>query len=195
MRVRVRNTNATAGLGPTQALCTWPIWSYSSRSASWARASPTRALCTCAASAFKTPAQHDNHQMGHHLDFAGSCSVHRACWGPTGAWVRRSKQTRLDCHPPKYFDGTQHTGLRRLVTLNLARASITDAGLAELASPRGPSKLRALDLGNCAAITDAGAVYAPRAVQSHPDGGQSDFVWPPAREPHVGPRYVWCQTA
>ena len=35
--------------------------------------------------------------------------------------------------------------------------------------------------------------YAARAVQFHPHGGQSDFVWLPARtmHPHVGPQYVW----
>ena len=33
--------------------------------------------------------------------------------------------------------------------------------------------------------------YASRAVQCHPHGGQSDFVWLPARTPHVGPQYVW----
>ena len=30
-------------------------------------------------------------------------------------------------------------------------------------------------------------------VQSHPDGGQFDFVWHPActMHPHAGPQYVW----
>ena len=39
--------------------------------------------------------------------------------------------------------------------------------------------------------------YASRAVQCRPHGGQSDFVWLPARtmHPHVGPQYVWCLTA
>ena len=37
--------------------------------------------------------------------------------------------------------------------------------------------------------------YASRAVQFHPHGVQSDFVWLPARTPHVGPQYVWCLTA
>ena len=36
-----------------------------------------------------------------------------------------------------------------------------------------------------------GYAYAPRAVQSHPRGGQSDFVWLPARTPHGGASYVW----
>ena len=31
--------------------------------------------------------------------------------------------------------------------------------------------------------------YAPRAVQFHPHGGQSDFVWLSARTPHGA--YVW----
>ena len=31
--------------------------------------------------------------------------------------------------------------------------------------------------------------YAPRAVQFHPHGGQSDFVWLPARTPHGA--HVW----
>ena len=30
-----------------------------------------------------------------------------------------------------------------------------------------------------------------RAVQSHPNGGQFDFFWPPARTPHGGASYVW----
>ena len=34
-------------------------------------------------------------------------------------------------------------------------------------------------------------LYASRAVQFHPHGGQSDFAWLPARTPHVGPQYVW----
>ena len=38
------------------------------------------------------------------------------------------------------------------------------------------------------------AMYASRAVQFHPHGGQSDFVWLSARTPHVGPQYVWCLT-
>jgi len=33
--------------------------------------------------------------------------------------------------------------------------------------------------------------HASRAVQFHPHGGQSDFVWLSARTPHVGPQYVW----
>ena len=33
--------------------------------------------------------------------------------------------------------------------------------------------------------------YASRAVQFHPHGGQSDFVWLSARTPHAGPQYVW----
>ena len=32
-------------------------------------------------------------------------------------------------------------------------------------------------------------VYVSRAVQFHPDGGRSDFVWLPARTPHGA--YVW----
>ena len=36
----------------------------------------------------------------------------------------------------------------------------------------------------------AGAGYASRAVQSHPDGGQSNFVWLSARTPHGGASYV-----
>jgi len=32
-------------------------------------------------------------------------------------------------------------------------------------------------------------VYASRAVQFHPHGGQSDFVWLSARTPHGA--YVW----
>ena len=35
------------------------------------------------------------------------------------------------------------------------------------------------------------SMYASRAVQFHPHGGQSDFVWPPARTPHGGASYVW----
>ena len=35
-------------------------------------------------------------------------------------------------------------------------------------------------------------VYASRAVQFHPHGGQSDFVWLSARTPHRGASYVWC---
>ena len=35
------------------------------------------------------------------------------------------------------------------------------------------------------------ALYASRAVQFHPRGGQFDFVWLSARTPHVGPQYVW----
>ena len=37
----------------------------------------------------------------------------------------------------------------------------------------------------------AGAGYAPRDVQFHPHGGQSDFVWLSARTPHGGASYVW----
>ena len=33
-------------------------------------------------------------------------------------------------------------------------------------------------------------LYASRAVQFHPHGGQSDFVWLSARTPHAGPQYV-----
>ena len=33
--------------------------------------------------------------------------------------------------------------------------------------------------------------YASRAVQFHPHGGQSDFVWLPARTPRGGASYVW----
>ena len=33
--------------------------------------------------------------------------------------------------------------------------------------------------------------YASRAVQFHPHGGQSDFVWLSARTPHGGASYVW----
>ena len=33
-------------------------------------------------------------------------------------------------------------------------------------------------------------VYASRAVQCHPHGGQSDFAWLPARTPHGGASYV-----
>ena len=33
--------------------------------------------------------------------------------------------------------------------------------------------------------------YAPRAVQFHPHGSQSDFVWLSARTPHGGALYVW----
>ena len=33
-------------------------------------------------------------------------------------------------------------------------------------------------------------VYAPRAVQLHPNGGYFDSARPPARTPHVGPQYV-----
>ena len=32
--------------------------------------------------------------------------------------------------------------------------------------------------------------YAPRAVQFHPHGGQSEFVWLSARTPHGGASYV-----
>ena len=35
-------------------------------------------------------------------------------------------------------------------------------------------------------MEDVGLKYASRAVQFHPHGGQSDFVWPPARTPHAG---------
>ena len=35
------------------------------------------------------------------------------------------------------------------------------------------------------------ATYESRAVQFHPHGGQSDFVWLPARTPHGGASYVW----
>ena len=34
-------------------------------------------------------------------------------------------------------------------------------------------------------------VYAPLAVQSHPHGGQSDFVWLPARTMHPHGAYAW----
>jgi len=33
--------------------------------------------------------------------------------------------------------------------------------------------------------------YASRDVQFHPHGGQSDFVWLPARTHHGGASYVW----
>ena len=33
--------------------------------------------------------------------------------------------------------------------------------------------------------------YDDRAVQFHPHGGQSDFVWLSARTPHGGALYVW----
>ena len=38
-----------------------------------------------------------------------------------------------------------------------------------------------------------GMLYASRAVQFHPHGGQFDFVWRSARtmQPHVGPRHAW----
>ena len=32
--------------------------------------------------------------------------------------------------------------------------------------------------------------YASRTVQFHPNGGQLDFVWLPARTPHGGASYV-----
>ena len=34
-------------------------------------------------------------------------------------------------------------------------------------------------------------MYTSWAVQVHPDGGQSDFVWLSARTPHGGASYVW----
>ena len=37
--------------------------------------------------------------------------------------------------------------------------------------------------------TQAANVYASRAVQFHPHGGQFDFVWISARTPHGA--YVW----
>ena len=41
--------------------------------------------------------------------------------------------------------------------------------------------------------TDQPLVYASRAVQFHPDGGQFGFVWLSARtmHPHGGASYVW----
>ena len=48
-------------------------------------------------------------------------------------------------------------------------------------------------------ITHVGMVYVHKyvswAVQFHPHGGQSDFVWPSARTPHGIALYVWCLTA
>ena len=38
-------------------------------------------------------------------------------------------------------------------------------------------------------IANGGDGYAPRAVQFHPHGGQSDSVWLSARTPHGA--YVW----
>ena len=38
-------------------------------------------------------------------------------------------------------------------------------------------------------VTDMLRLYAPRAVQFHPHGGQPDFVWLPARTPNGA--YVW----
>ena len=37
---------------------------------------------------------------------------------------------------------------------------------------------------------DPGNLYAFRAVRRHPNGGQFDFVWLPARLPYGA--YVWC---
>ena len=44
-------------------------------------------------------------------------------------------------------------------------------------------------------VEDGAQRYASRAVQFHPHGGQSDFVWLSARTPHGGASYVWCLTA
>ena len=38
-------------------------------------------------------------------------------------------------------------------------------------------------------------MYASRAAKFHPDGGQFDSVWLPARAPHGGASYVWCLAA
>ena len=35
------------------------------------------------------------------------------------------------------------------------------------------------------------SVYAPRTVQFHPDSGQFDLAWLPARTPHGVALYVW----
>ena len=65
----------------------------------------------------------------------------------------------------------------------------------------GDAKVLAFVLGTVlvlcllAAAAACHAKYASRAVQFHPHGGQPDFVWLPARTPHVGPQYVWCLTA
>ena len=42
---------------------------------------------------------------------------------------------------------------------------------------------------------ECGLRYASCAVQFHPDGGQFDFVWPPARTMHPQGAYGWCLTA
>ena len=76
---------------------------------------------------------------------------------------------------------------------------------------RGCARLKHLDLSDNYIILDSATAtahftgkgiqgcaqleYAPRAVQFHPHGGRFDFVWLPARTPHVGPQYAWCLTA
>ena len=46
-------------------------------------------------------------------------------------------------------------------------------------------------------LNGPGMPYASRPVQLHPDGGQFDSVWLPARtmHPRGGASYVWCLAA
>ena len=59
----------------------------------------------------------------------------------------------------------------------------------ELTAARGLFYRSFSRYSSCAATREA--VYQARAVQFHPRGGQSDFVWLPARTPHGCASYVW----
>ena len=67
------------------------------------------------------------------------------------------------------------------------------AGIRRIADPNKTIAFVGMSLPNIdsEATTVAWAEYASRAVHFHPNGGQFDFVWHPARTPHVGPQHVW----
>ena len=55
-----------------------------------------------------------------------------------------------------------------------------------------PSKAGCMEYNTYITKGDGAAVtYVSRAVQFHPHGGQSDFVWLSAHTPHGGASYVW----
>ena len=69
------------------------------------------------------------------------------------------------------------------------RQYTNDTGTATFTEPNYVNNTMIPDLKDLVNTYHPDVLYASRAVQFHPHGGQSDFVWLSARTPHGA--YVW----
>ena len=133
----------------------------------------------------------------------------RACqrWRGAKRWTRAGRTQKLSClaatrfadDPFLYTTPDRHvkrgTSTQMAQITSYRRTGSPLSGSNEPPQPKPPAARRSqrgcpLALGRVATAGLTGAApYAAPAVQFHPHGGQSDFVWLPARTPHGA--YVW----